>query len=159
MCRVAILCDRRLGRWPLLRVLQDSRYQSQEMAERLKLNRDKTCFSAFLACLTTEYGQTQTAIQNIIFVKNKYFNCKANLLFFGKKNCIKCVYDIFYIFSLIHKFLHFLNNILLQCTMNKVYKMQHICFSKDQSESILFVSSVNENNHTNLFSNVVSSVV
>ena len=32
------------------------------LAERLKLNRDKTCSSAFLACLTTEYGQTQTAI-------------------------------------------------------------------------------------------------
>ena len=61
-------------------------------------------------------------IQYYFCKKYNIFNCKANLLFCKKSVLNTCM--TFCIFSLIHQQLsHFLNTTLLQCTMNKVYKM------------------------------------
>ena len=73
--------------------------------------------------MTKEYRQTQTATYNIIFVKNTIF-LTARLIFCFVKKSVLNTCMTFCIFSLIHQQLsHFLNTTLLQCTMNKVYKM------------------------------------
>ena len=47
--------------------------------------------------MTTEYGQTQTATKNVIFVKNKIF-LTARLIFCFVKKLYKYMYDILYFF-------------------------------------------------------------